>query len=105
MVKDYILCLDCEEAENTWEAAWWDRDAALLAARAAAAAAGNVAEPEPVTDPADDYNTLASGTAGERKFEQCIRRSIFEKTLGQNQRAEAASNAEELLERQHDARS
>ena len=36
MIKDYILCLDFEDAEDIWEAAWWDHDAAVKAARAAA---------------------------------------------------------------------
>ena len=51
------------------------------------------AEPGLVVDPADDYNTLATSTAGERKFKQCHARAfayirrlqsppIFEKTLG-----------------------
>ena len=48
MIKDYILCLDCEDAEDIWDAAWWDHDAAVRAARAAADAAGDDAEPEPV---------------------------------------------------------
>ena len=23
MIKDYILCLDCEDAEAIWASAWW----------------------------------------------------------------------------------
>ena len=93
MIKDYILSLECDDAEDIWNSAKWDRDAAVKAARAAADEAVDDAEPEPVEDPADNYNTLATTTAGERKFKQChaeafayIRRSlsplIFEKTLG-----------------------
>ena len=93
MIKDYILCLDCEDAEDIWEAAWWDHDAAVKAARAAADEAGDDAEPDPVEDPADDYNALPSSSAAAKKTKTChakafayIRRSlsppIFEKTLG-----------------------
>ena len=94
MIKDYILGLDCEGAEDICDAAWWDRDAALLAARAVAAQTGDDTEPEPVEDPADNFNTLPSGSAAQRKLKTChakafayiFRRSlsppIFEKTLG-----------------------
>ena len=63
MIKDYILCLDCEDAEDIWDAAWWDHDAAVKAARAAADEAGDDAEPDPVEDPADHYDALPSSSA------------------------------------------
>ena len=93
MIKDCILSLECDNAEDIWDAAWWDYDAAVRAARAAADEAGDDAEPEPVKDPDDYYDALASSTAAERKIKTChakafayIRRSlsppIIEKTLG-----------------------
>ena len=36
MIKDYILCLDCDDAEGIWAAAWWDREAVMKIAQAAA---------------------------------------------------------------------
>ena len=93
MIKDYILSLDCDGAEVIWDVAVWDHDAAVIAARAAADAAGDDAVPAPVVDPANTFDALPSGTATQRKFKTChakafayIRRSlsppIFEKTLG-----------------------
>ena len=85
--------MECEDAEDIWDAAWWDRDAAVRAARAAADEAGDDAEPEPVGDPADHHDALPSSTAADKKFKTChaksfayIRRSlsppILEKTIG-----------------------
>ena len=93
MVKDYILAMDCDNAEDMWDAVEWDREAAVLAAEVAAAQAGGDAVPAPVVDPADEYNALPVGNAAQRKLKQqhakafaYIRRSlsppIFEKTLG-----------------------
>ena len=93
MIKDYILAMDCDNAEDMLDAIEWDYDATLNAAHAAAALAGDGAGPAPVVDPADAYNVLPSGNAAQRKFKQqhakafaCIRRSlsphIFKKTLG-----------------------
>ena len=90
---DYILCLDCEDAEAIWASAWWDREAVMKIAQAAADEAGEGAVPDPVEDPVDYYDNLPGDNADEKKFRTChaktfayIRRSlspaIFEKTLG-----------------------
>ena len=93
MIKDYILALDCEDAEDMWEAFEWDRGAAVEAAIAVRAAAGAEAEVEAIVDPADAFSALPSGNQAQRKLKHqhakafaYIRRSlsppIFEKTLG-----------------------
>ena len=119
MVKDYILAMDCDNAEDMWDAFEWDREAAVLAAEVAAAQAGGDAVPAPVVDPADAFNALPAGNAAQRKLKQqhaksfaFIRRSlsppIFEKTLGHRTNVPMLLRtmyAEELLERQYDARS
>ena len=63
MIKDYILCLDCEDAEAIWASAWWDRAAVMKIAQAAADEAGEGAVPDPVEDPVDYYdNRLGRAT-------------------------------------------
>ena len=62
MIKDYILSLDCDGAEGIWDAAVWDHDAAVIAARAAADADDDGAVPGPVVDPANAFDALLSGT-------------------------------------------
>ena len=63
MVKDYILAMDCDNAEDMWDAFEWDREAAVRAAEVAAAQGGDDAVPEPVVDPADEFNALPAGNA------------------------------------------
>ena len=86
MIKDYILCLDCEDAEDICDAAWWDHDAAVKAARAAVDEAGDDhcggprgddAEPDPVEDPADHYDALPSSSAAAKKTAMLRHSSTF----------------------------
>ena len=68
MIKDYILCLDCEDAEAIWASAyWWDREAVMKIAQAAADEAGEGAVPGPVEDPVDYYDNLPGNNADEKK--------------------------------------
>ena len=116
MIKDYILCLDCDDAEGIWAAAWWDREAVMKVAQAAADEANEGDAPAPAVDPLDYYDNLPGETADEKKFRTShartfayIRRSlspaIFEKTLGHKTNVPRLLRMLKNCWRQHDARS